>query len=45
MLSPSLSGEEFYHHAIQKIDIDIKKLGKWDIILYALKTEIFEDKQ
>jgi AMMECR1 domain-containing protein len=28
MLSPSLSGEEFYHHAIQKIDIDIKKLGK-----------------
>lgn len=26
MLSSTLSGEEFYHHAVQKIDIDTKKL-------------------
>lgn len=45
MLSSALSGEEFYHHAIQKIELDTKKLWKWDIILYALKTEVFEDKQ
>lgn len=28
MLSSNLSGEEVYHHAIKKIQLDTKKLGK-----------------
>ena len=42
MLSSSLSGEEVYHHVIQKIHLDTKHLGKGDVILYAVKTETFE---
>lgn len=45
ILPAALSGEEVYHKAIQKIQLDTKLLWKWDIILYGLKTEIFEEKE
>jgi AMMECR1 domain-containing protein len=43
MFDPPLSGEEIYHHLIKKINLDTTHIGKWDIILYGVKTEIFED--
>jgi AMMECR1 domain-containing protein len=43
MFKNVLSGEEVYHHLIRKINLDTAHLGKWDVILYAVKTEIFED--
>lgn len=45
ILPSALSGEEVYHKAIQKIELDTKRLGKWDIILYWLKTETFEERE
>ncbi len=44
MLPGTPSGEEIYHHIAQKIQLDTHTLGKWDLILYAIKTETFEDK-
>ncbi len=35
------SGEEMYRQLTQKIHLDLSHIGKWDIILYAVKTEIF----
>lgn len=43
MFSAPLSGEEVYHHLIKKINLDMTHLGKGDVILYGVKTEIFED--
>jgi hypothetical protein len=43
MLSENLSGEEIYHQVARKINLDTHNLGKWDLILYAIKTEIFQD--
>lgn len=45
MFQKMLSGEEVYHSLIQKIQLDTSTLGKGDIILYAVKTETFEDKK
>lgn len=45
MLTSSLSGEEIYHNLIRKIDLDTTHLGKWDVILYGVKTEVFEDEK
>lgn len=45
MFSSPLSGEEVYHHLIKKINLDTAHLGKWDVILYGVKTEIFEDEK
>lgn len=43
ILPATLSGEDVYHKAISKINLDIKHLGKWDVILYWVKTQIYED--
>lgn len=43
MFKSPLSGEEVYHHLIKKINLDTTHLGKWDVILYGVKTQIFED--
>jgi hypothetical protein len=43
MLSETLSWEEIYHQVAHKINLDTHNLGKWDLILYAIKTEIFQD--
>jgi hypothetical protein len=43
MLSWNLSGEEIYHQVARKISLDMHTIGKWDLILYAIKTEIFQD--
>lgn len=45
MLSGSLGGEEIYHYLIKKINLDVTQLGKGDVILYGVKTEIFEDEK
>lgn len=45
MFTHVLSGEEVYHQLIKKINLDTTHLGKWDVILYGVKTEIFEDAQ
>jgi len=43
MFKSALSGEEVYHHLIKKINLDMAHLGKGDVILYGVKTQIFED--
>lgn len=43
MFKSALSGEEVYHQLIKKINLDMSHLGKWDVILYGVKTQIFED--
>lgn len=45
MFNSPLSGEEIYHRLISKINLDTAHLGKWDVILYGVKTEIFEDEK
>lgn len=45
MFSSPLSGEEVYHHLIKKIGLDTSHLGKGDVILYGVKTEVFEDER
>lgn len=45
MLPETLSGEEIYRTLAKKINLDIKSIGKWDLILYALKTHIFSDSE
>lgn len=45
MFHSPLSGEEIYHHLIKKIELDTAHLGKGDVILYGVKTEIFEDEK
>lgn len=45
MFSSPLSGEEVYHRIIKKINLDTAHLGKWDVILYWVKTEVFEDEK
>lgn len=43
ILPETLSGEEIYHRVMQKIHLDTAHLGKWDVVLYAVKTEVYED--
>lgn len=43
ILPATLSGEEIYHRVMQKINLDVSHLGKWDVVIYAVKTEIYED--
>lgn len=45
MFKNNLSWEEVYHNLIKKIDLDTTHLGKGDVILYGLKTEVFEDEK
>lgn len=45
MFKNKVSGEDIYHILIQKIGLDASHFGKWDVILYGLKTEIFEDEK
>ena len=44
MLSAGLSGEDVYHRLVEKIDLNMHEIGKWDIIIYGFKTESFTDK-
>ncbi|MBP6920963.1 hypothetical protein KBB89_00230 [Candidatus Gracilibacteria bacterium] len=45
MFSSPLAGEEVYHRIIKKINLDTTHLGKGDVILYGVKTEIYEDEK
>ncbi len=43
ILPPTLSGEEIYHKIMQKVHLDTSHLGKWDVVIYAVKTETYQD--
>lgn len=43
MLPETLSWEDIYHMLAKKVSLDLKDIGKWDLILYGLKTHIFQD--
>lgn len=43
MFSETLSGEDVYHLLVKKIELNLQDVGKWDLIIYGLKTHIFQD--
>ncbi len=43
MLPETLSGEDIYHTLVKKVNLNLHDIGKWDLILYGLKTHIFQD--
>jgi len=43
MVPETLSWEDIYHMLTKKVQLDVKDIGKWDLILYGLKTHIFKD--
>lgn len=43
MVPETLSWEDIYHMLVKKVSLNLKDVGKWDLILYGLKTHIFKD--
>jgi hypothetical protein len=43
ILPEALSWEDIYHALVKKVNLNLKEIGKWDLILYGLKTHIFQD--
>jgi hypothetical protein len=44
MLPETMKGQEIYHMLCDKIALDTMHLGRGDLILYALQTERYSDK-
>ncbi len=43
ILPEALSWEDIYHALVKKVNLNLKEIGKGDLILYGLKTHIFQD--
>ncbi len=43
LLPETFSWEDIYHALVKKVSLNLKDIGKWDLILYGLKTHIFQD--
>jgi len=43
MFPNTFSGEDVYHLLAKKIELNLSDVGKWDLIIYGLKTHIFQD--
>ena len=43
MFPNTFSWEDVYHLLAKKIELNLQDIGKWDLIIYGLKTHIFQD--
>jgi hypothetical protein len=43
ILPETFSWEDIYHTLVKKVGLNLQDIGKWDLILYGLKTHIFQD--